>query len=78
MHQEAYGKKPSDIAGLFVYKAKSGSAFLAKNEGNELKLLWLLAKRAFQKQDSTIMPEDSSLANAIFKRISMSISEGSK
>ena len=47
MHQAAYGKKPSDVPGLFVYRSKSGSAFLAKSEGKELQLLWLLAKRAF-------------------------------
>ena len=75
VHQAAYGKKPSDGPGLFVYRSKSGSAFLARSEGKELQLLWLLAKRAFQRQDSTIMPEDGSLATSIFSRISKSISE---
>ena len=74
LHQAAYGKKPSDVPGLFVYRSKSGSAFLAKSEGKELQLLWLLAKRAFQRQDGTIMPEDGSLATSIFSRISKSIS----
>ncbi len=75
VHQAAYGKKPADVPGLFVYRSKNGSAFLAKSEGKELQLLWLLAKRAFQRQDSTIMPEDGSLAASIFSRISKSISE---
>lgn len=74
MHQAAYGKKPADVPGLFVYRSKSGSAFLARSEGKELQLLWILAKRAFQRQDSTIMPEDGSLAASIFSRISKSIS----
>ena len=47
VHQAAYGKKPTDVSGLFVYKSKNGSAFLAKSEGKELQLLWLLSKRAF-------------------------------
>lgn len=47
LHQAAFGKKPADVSGLFVVKSKSGSAFLAKNEGKELQLLWLLAKSAF-------------------------------
>ena len=47
MHHAAYGKKPADVSGLFVYKSKNGSAFLAKSEGKELQLLWLLSKRAF-------------------------------
>ena len=47
VHQAAYGKKPADVYGLFVYKSKNGSAFLAKSEGKELQLLWLLSKRAF-------------------------------
>ena len=74
VHQAAYGKKPADVPGLFVYRSKSGSAFLARSEGKELQLLWLLAKRAFQRQDSTIMPEDGSLATSIFSRISSGIS----
>ena len=75
VHQAAYGKKPADVSGLFVHKSKGGSAFLARSEGKELQLLWLLAKRAFQRQDSTVMPEDSSLAASIFSRISKSVSE---
>lgn len=47
MHSAAYGKKPADVDGLFIYKSKNGHAFLAKSEGKELQLLWLLAKRAF-------------------------------
>lgn len=47
LHQAAFGKKPSDVSGLFVVKSKNGHAFLAKNEGKELQLMWLLAKRAF-------------------------------
>ena len=47
MHQSAYGKSPREVPGLFVLKAKSGSAFLAKHEGKQLVLMWLLAKKAF-------------------------------
>lgn len=48
MHSSAYGKKPSEVPDLFVWKSKkSGSAFLAKSEGKELILMWLLAKQAF-------------------------------
>lgn len=47
MHSHAYGKKPAEEAGMFVWTSKNGNAFLAKNEGRELRLMWLLAREAF-------------------------------
>ena len=45
MHRSAYGKKASEVDGLFVVKKKSnGKAFLAKRDGSKLAFMYFLAK----------------------------------
>lgn len=47
MHQQAFGKKPSDFPNAFVVKKKDGTMFLAQKEGTALAFLFNLAKHAF-------------------------------
>ena len=44
MHSAAYGKKASEIDGMFVVKKKNGNAFLAKDMGGNLAFMYFLAK----------------------------------
>lgn len=44
MHRAAYGKKASEIDGLFTLKKKDGKAFLVKREGSKLAFMYFLAK----------------------------------
>lgn len=72
MHREAYGKKPSDFAELFVLNRKdTGKSYLVKKTPGTMQLTYLfrLAKRAFQKQDKRLMPSDRELAGNVFARI---------
>lgn len=73
LHQAAYGKKASDISGMFVLTSKAGKKFLAKKQGSAITLLWLLAKQAFQPQDSTIMPSDESLASSLLAKVAAEV-----
>ena len=66
IHSSAYGKKVSDFKDLFKPKDKN---ILAQNKGGHLVALFALAKSAFQKQDSSLMPTDESLANNIFNAL---------
>ena len=63
IHSSAYGKKAADFKDLFKLKGKN---ILAQNQGGHLVALFALAKSAFQKKDSTIMPSDDNLASSIF------------
>ena len=63
IHSSAYGKKAADFKDLFKLKGKN---ILAQNQGGHLVALFALAKSAFQKKDSTIMPSDDNLASQIF------------
>ena len=69
MHSAAYGKKASEIDGLFVVKKKDGNAFLAKNIGGNLAFMYFLAKHVHQSKDSRLLPSDSSYADNIFARL---------
>lgn len=69
LHQSAYGKKARSFSDLFYIRNKNGKEFLAKYSGNQLILMYVLAKSAFQKQDSTLMPTDESYSKSIFARI---------
>lgn len=66
IHSSAYGKKAADFKDLFKPKDKN---ILAQNQGGHLVALFALAKSAFQKQDSSLMPTDESLANNIFNAL---------
>ena len=66
IHQSAYGKKVSDFNDLFKPKGKN---ILARNENGQLVAMFALAKSAFQKQDSSLMPTDDNLASGIFRAL---------
>ena len=66
IHQIAYGKKVSDFNDLFKPKGKN---ILARNVNGNLVAMFALAKSAFQKQDSSLMPTDDNLASGIFKAL---------
>ena len=66
MHQIAYGKKVSDFNDLFKPKGKN---ILARNVNGQLVAMFALAKSAFQKQDSSLMPTDDNLASGIFRAL---------
>lgn len=67
MHSSAYGKKTSDFTGLFRPKGKNALA-MVDDSGN---LVWMfaLAKKAFQRKDSTLMPTDQTLGDNIVKSL---------
>ena len=66
IHQSAYGKKAADFNDLFKPKGKN---ILARNVNGNLVAMFALAKSAFQKQDSSLMPTDDNLASGIFKAL---------
>ena len=66
IHQSAYGKKAADFNDLFKPKGKN---ILARNVNGQLVAMFALAKSAFQKQDSSLMPTDENLANGIFRAL---------
>ena len=66
MHQSAYGKKVSDFNDLFKPKGKN---ILARNVNGQLVAMFALAKSAFQKKDSSLMPTDENLASGIFRAL---------
>ena len=66
IHQIAYGKKVSDFNDLFKPKGKN---ILARNVNGQLVAMFALAKSAFQKQDSSLMPTDDNLASGIFRAL---------
>ena len=66
IHQSAYGKKVSDFNDLFKPKGKN---ILARNVNGQLVAMFALAKSAFQKQDSSLMPTDDNLASGIFRAL---------
>ena len=66
IHQSAYGKKVSDFNDLFKPKGKN---ILARNVNGQLVAMFALAKSAFQKKDSSLMPTDDNLAGGIFRAL---------
>ena len=66
IHQSAYGKKVSDFNDLFKPKGKN---ILARNDNGQLVAMFALAKSAFQKKDSSLMPTDDNLASGIFRAL---------
>ena len=66
IHQSAYGKKVADFNDLFKPKGKN---ILARNVNGQLVAMFALAKSAFQKQDSSLMPPDEHLASGIFRAL---------
>ena len=64
LHQSAFGKKASDFPDLFKPKGKN---ILARNVNGNLVAMFALAKSAFQKKDSSLMPPDEHLSGGIFR-----------
>ena len=65
----AKGRKPADYPSLFAVNTRDGRGFLAQKQGSQLVFLFTLAKRAFQRQDRTIMPSDDTMLRAVAGRI---------
>ena len=76
MHREAFGiKKAPDFNDLFVVKKKDGKAFLAKNDGGNLTMMFFLAKHVHQRMNTSIMPTDNELASVAMSRLSRLVQE---
>ena len=75
MHREAFGKKAPDFNDLFVVKKKDGKAFLAKNDGGNLSMMFFLAKHVHQRMNTSIMPTDNELASVAMSRLSRLVQE---
>lgn len=65
LHADAYGMQPREYnivhpkgtkEQIFLIKAKSGNLFLAKNNGKDLVLMYILKDRVYQRQDPTLLP----------------------
>ena len=66
MHSDAFHHSARDFNDLFKPKGKN---ILARNVNGNLVAMFALAKSAFQKQDSSLMPTDDNLAGGIFKAL---------
>ena len=75
MHREAFGKKAPDFNDLFVVKKKDGKAFLAKNDGGNLAMMFFLTKHVHQRMNTSIMPTDNELASVAMSRLSRLVQE---
>lgn len=75
LHQEAFGKKATDFENLFVVNTDRGKAFLARNNGGSLEMMYLLTKHVHQKQNKSIMPTDDTIANGQFSRLTRLIND---
>ena len=66
MHSDAFHHSVRDFNDLFKPKGKN---ILARNVDGNLVVMFALAKSAFQKQDSSLMPTDENLASGIFRAL---------
>ena len=66
MHSDAFHHSVRDFNDLFKPKGKN---ILARNVNGQLVAMFALAKSAFQKKDSSLMPTDENLASGIFKAL---------
>ena len=66
MHSDAFHHSTRDFNDLFKPKGKN---ILARNVNGQLAAMFALAKSAFQKQDSSLMPTDDNLASGIFRAL---------
>lgn len=65
IHAAAYGKRAADIEGLFKPKNQN---ILAVAMSGKLVPMFALCKRAFQRQDPTLLPSDNTFAENISNR----------
>lgn len=70
MHRAAYGKKASEVDGLFYLRKKNGNEFLARSQNGKLQFMYFLAKSVHQNQDRRLMPSDNTFRHNIASRIS--------
>lgn len=66
MHSDAFHHSARDFNDLFKPKGKN---ILARNVNGQLVAMFALAKSAFQKKDSSLMPTDENLASGIFRAL---------
>ena len=66
MHSAAFHHSAKDFNDLFKPKGKN---ILARNVNGQLVAMFALAKSAFQKKDSSLMPTDDNLASGIFRAL---------
>ena len=66
MHSDAFHHSARDFNDLFKPKGKN---ILARNVNGQLVAMFALAKSAFQKKDSSLMPTDDNLAGGIFRAL---------
>ena len=66
MHSDAFHHSARDFNDLFKPKGKN---ILARNVNSQLVAMFALAKSAFQKKDSSLMPTDDNLAGGIFRAL---------
>lgn len=66
IHSDAFHHSARDFNDLFKPKGKN---ILARNVNGNLVAMFALAKQAFQKQDSSLMPTDDNLASGIFRAL---------
>lgn len=66
MHSDAFHHSVRDFNDLFKPKGKN---ILARNVNGQLVAMFALAKSAFQKKDSSLMPTDDNLAGGIFRAL---------
>ena len=66
MHADAFHHSARDFNDLFKPKGKN---ILARNVNGNLVAMFALAKSAFQKKDSSLMPTDDNLASGIFRAL---------
>ena len=73
LHADAYGYQPREYNmihpkgskdRIFLIKAKSGNAFLAKNNGKELVLMYILKDSVYQRRDPTLLPTTEEMQSA--------------
>lgn len=69
LHREAYGREASEFDDLFYVRTQKGTELLGRKDGKGVTWLYVLAKRAFQPQDATIMPTDDELARDAFRNV---------
>lgn len=70
LHREAYGREAGEFDDLFYVRTRKGTELLGRKDGRDgVTWLYVLAKRAFQHQDVTIMPTDDRLARDAFRNV---------
>lgn len=65
LHRSAYGAAPRKTPDLFYAKNAKGTEMLAKIEGGSLVAMYILKDRVHQRQDSSLMPSDQTIADNI-------------